>query len=81
MSTMDKEIEDMKKAIWYIKDRIHQINQSKYVYKGHYYTVLQTLHMKNPSTGIWQEAVLYTDGKETYVREAQDFFKKFIIEL
>ena len=80
MSAIDKEIEDMKKAIWYIKDRIHQINHSKYVYKGHYYTVLQNLKMKNPSTGEWQEAVLYTDGKGTYVREARDFFNKFLLK-
>ena len=67
-------------TIWYIRDRIHQINHSKYVYKGHYYTVLQNLKMKNPSTGEWQEAVLYTDGKGTYVREARDFFNKFLLK-
>lgn len=79
MSTIDKEIEDMKKAIWYIKDRIHQINHSKWFYakNGHYYTILQYVKMKNPSTGEWQEAVLYTDGKETYVRESKDFHSKF----
>lgn len=79
MSDIAKEIEDMKKAIWYIKDRIHQINPCKAFYpkNGHYYTILQDLQMKNSVTGDWEEAVLYTDGKGTYVREKKDFLNKF----
>lgn len=81
MSDIDKEIEDMKKAIWYIKDRIHQINPHKFFYpkNGHHYTILQDLKMKNSVTGDWEEAVLYTDGKYSYVRNKKDFMLKFQI--
>lgn len=77
---IDKEIEDLKKAIWYIKDRIHQINPHKYLYpkNNHLYTILQDIRVKNSSTGEWEDAVLYTDGKGTYAREKKDFYGKFM---
>lgn len=76
---IDKEIEDLKKAIWYIKDRVHQINPHKYLYpkNNHLYTILQDIRVKNSSTGEWEDAVLYTDGKGTYAREKKDFHSKF----
>ena len=36
--------------------------------------------MKNPATKEWIDAIIYTDGKGFYVREASDFNKKFKLE-
>jgi len=33
--------------------------------------------MKNPTTGEWKTAILYSDGKGLYVRDLEDFNNKF----
>lgn len=45
----------------------------------HYYALVDigTIRMKNPTTGEWVNAYLYTDGKGLYVRESEDFNNKF----
>ena len=51
---------------------------SQYTYKGKTYTLKQLVKMKNPATGEWLEAVLYTDAdKAKYVRSLSDFKSKF----
>jgi len=79
-TSTEKEVEDLKKALWYIRDRIHQINPFKFLYpkNDHLYTVLLDVRMKDTTTGEWKDAVLYTDGKGNYVREKEDFYNKFI---
>lgn len=51
-----------------------------YSQNGHNYAVIDLggLRMKNPSTGEWVDATLYTDGKGFYAREDNDFASKFI---
>lgn len=43
----------------------------------HTYAIIDEVKMKNPSTGEWSDAILYTDGKGTYVRNSLDFNSKF----
>ena len=33
--------------------------------------------MKDPTTGEWKTAILYTDGGSAYCREKEDFLAKF----
>ena len=48
-------------------------------YWGRKYHVQRIVHMKNPVTREWVQAVLYRDWalKNFYVREVQDFLAKF----
>lgn len=79
LALIEKEIEDLKKAIWYIKDRIHQINPFKYFYPKtqQSYTVLQSVKIKLPD-GNFKDAVLCTDGKETYAIDSEEFHNDFL---
>lgn len=45
----------------------------------HYYAIIDigTIKMKNPTTGEWKTAILYSDGKGLYVRDLEDFNNKF----
>lgn len=43
----------------------------------HTYAIIDEIRMKNPTTGEWSDAILYTDGKETYARNNLDFTNKF----
>lgn len=49
----------------------------KYPKTGTVYKVLQEVKMKDPSTGEWEEAIIYTDRNSTYCREKEDFIAKF----
>ena len=53
-----------------------------YPKNGHHYAIVDigTIRMKNPTTGEWINAYLYTDGKGFYVRETEDFNAKFKLE-
>lgn len=44
---------------------------------GTSYMILGGPKMKDPTTGEWKDAILYTDGKHTYCREREDFMNKF----
>jgi len=51
----------------------------KYFYpkNGHTYIIEGEVRMKDISTGEWYDAVLYKDHNGRYVREKEDFYKKF----
>jgi hypothetical protein len=49
-----------------------------YPKNGHIYTFINYVKSKDKTTGEWFDAVLYTDGKGMYVRNKEDFYKKFI---
>lgn len=53
-------------------------NEYFYPKNKHYYDVIEEVRCKDRITGKWYDAVLYTDGKGTYVREKNDFYNKFI---
>lgn len=61
-------------------DRHYKSHLFIYPKNGHEYYVNAIIKMKSPDTGEWHDAVLYSDYKkrETYVREYNDFFDKFI---
>lgn len=48
-----------------------------YLKNGHTYKVIQEAKMKDPTTGEWRTAILYTDGGSAYCREKEDFLAKF----
>lgn len=48
-----------------------------YPKNGHLYAIVGRVRMKNPTTGEWKDATLYTDGKGFYVRDEMDFLNKF----
>lgn len=43
----------------------------------HTYAVIKEVKMKNPTTGEWVDGVIYSDGKDIYVRDMKDFACKF----
>lgn len=51
----------------------------KYFYpkNGHTYIIEGEVRMKDISTGEWYDAVLYKDHNGRYVREKEDFYKRF----
>lgn len=53
-----------------------------YPKNGHKYAIVNqgVTRMKNPTTKEWTDAIIYTDGKGFYVREASEFNKKFKLE-
>ena len=53
-----------------------------YPKNGHKYAIVNqcVTRMRNPTTGEWIDAIIYTDGKGFYVREASDFNSKFKLE-
>lgn len=58
-----------------------ELIQGNYTYfypkNGHYYFRRNTLRCKDKTTGEWYDAVLYSDANGQYVREVNDFNKKF----
>lgn len=63
---------------------IHQILKEMglaeyFDYKGNVYAVLDKVRMKCPMSGVWVDAVFYTDGKTKNVREKKDFDAKFTL--
>lgn len=53
-----------------------------YPKNGHKYAIVNqgVTRMKNPTTKEWTDAIIYTDGKGFYVREASEFNKKFKLD-
>lgn len=53
-----------------------------YPKNGHKYAIVNQniARMKNPTTGEWTDAIIYTDGIRFYVREASDFNSKFKLD-
>lgn len=50
-----------------------------YPQNGHNYRMEGVVRCKDRSTGEWYDAVMYVDGDDCYVREKEDFMKKFRI--
>lgn len=56
----------------------------RYYYKGHPYKVLGECKFKDPNTRQWHVAVMYQradnapNKDEIYVREKEEFYKRFI---
>lgn len=74
----DKEIEDLQNK--WIKQ--FNIEQPRYYYpkNDHYYRVIEECRMKDPTTGEWYDAIIYVNDmtdKPKYIREKEDFLKKF----
>lgn len=55
------------------------IRKGQYKYKSQYYSLVEHVKMKHPETRKWIAAVMYRriGGDEIYVRELEDFDKKF----
>lgn len=58
-----------------------ELIQGNHIYfypkNGHYYFKRDTIRCKDRTTGEWYDAVLYSDLNGQYVREVNDFNKKF----
>lgn len=77
--------QELGKIAWYgDKAKELWIKALRWVYpkNGHKYAIVNqgVTRMKNPTTKEWIDAIIYTDGKGFYVREASDFNKKFKLE-
>lgn len=77
--------QELGKIAWYgdkAKELWNKALRWLYPKNGHKYAIVNqgATRMKNPTNGEWIDAVVYTDGKRFYVREAGDFNKKFKLE-
>lgn len=77
--------QELGKIAWYgdkAKELWNKALRWLYPKNGHKYAIVNqgTTRMKNPINGEWVDAIIYTDGKGFYVREASDFNKKFKLE-
>lgn len=77
--------QELGKIAWYGNKAKELWNKAlRYVYpkNGHKYAIVNqgVTRMKNPTTKEWIDAIIYTDGKGFYVREASEFNKKFKLE-
>lgn len=71
---------ELGKIQWYsVKAEELWRNNLKWFYpkNQHIYAIIDNVKQKNPTTGEWSDAVLYTDGKGKYVRDKSDFINKF----
>lgn len=68
-----------KNLTWYAYNKVLLRGNHTYFYpkNGHYYFRRDTLRCKDRTTGEWYNAVLYSDANGQYVREVNDFNKKF----
>lgn len=77
--------QELGKIAWY-GDKANELwNKAlRWLYpkNGHKYAIVNqgVTRMKNPTTKEWIDAIVYTDGKGFYVREASEFNKKFKLE-
>ena len=77
--------QELGKIAWY-GNKAKELWQKalRYVYpkNGHKYAIVNNTvsRMKNPTTKEWTDAIIYTDGKGFYVREASEFNKKFKLD-
>lgn len=71
---------ELGKTQWY-SDKARELWRSNmkwfYPKNQHTYAIIDDVKLKNPNTGEWSDAVLYTDGKGKYVRGVSDFVYKF----
>ena len=77
--------QELGKIAWYgdkAKELWNKALRWVYPKNGHKYAIVNqgVTRMKNPTTKEWTDAIIYTDGKGFYVREASDFNKKFKLE-
>ena len=77
--------QELGKIAWYgdkAKELWNKALRWLYPKNGHKYAIVNqgVTRMKNPTTGEWIDAIIYTDGKGFYVREANDFNNKFKLE-
>lgn len=77
--------QELGKIAWYgdkAKELWNKALRWLYPKNGHKYAIVNqgTTRMKNPTNGEWVDAIVYTDGKGFYVREASDFNNKFKLE-
>lgn len=77
--------QELGKIAWYGNKAKELWNKAlRWVYpkNGHKYAIVNqgVTRMKKPSTKEWIDAIIYTDGKGFYVRDASDFNKKFKLE-
>lgn len=77
--------QELGKMAWY-GDKAKELWQKafRWIYpkNGHKYAIVNqgVTRMKNPTTKEWINAIIYTDGKGFYVRDASEFNKKFKLE-
>ncbi len=77
--------QELGKIAWYgdkAKELWNKALRWLYPKNGHKYAIVNqgVTRMKNPTTKEWIDAIIYTDGKGFYVREASDFNNKFKLE-
>lgn len=77
--------QELGKIAWYgnkAKELWNKALHWVYPKNGHKYAIVNQgiTRMKNPTTKEWTDAIIYTDGKGFYVREASEFNKKFKLE-
>lgn len=77
--------QELGKIAWYGNKAKELWNKAfRWIYpkNGHKYAIVNqgVTRMKNPTTKEWTDAIIYTDGKGFYVREASEFNKKFKLE-
>lgn len=77
--------QELSKIAWYgnkAKELWQKALRWVYPKNGHKYAIVNNTvtRMKNPTTKEWVDAIIYTDGKGFYVREASEFNKKFKLE-
>ena len=77
--------QELGKIAWYgnkAKELWQKALRWVYPKNGHKYAIVNqgVIRMKNPTTKEWADAIIYTDGKGFYVREASEFNKKFKLE-
>ncbi len=77
--------QELGKIAWYgnkAKELWQKALRWVYPKNGHKYAIVNqgVTRMKNPTTKEWTDAIIYTDGKEFYVREASEFNKKFKLD-
>lgn len=77
--------QELGKIAWYgakAKELWQKALRWVYPKNGHKYAIVNqgVIRMKNPTTKEWIDAIIYTDGKGFYVREASEFNKKFKLD-
>lgn len=77
--------QELGKIAWYGNKAKELWNKAlRWVYpkNGHKYAIVNqgVTRMKNPTTKEWIDAIIYTDGKGFYVRDASEFNKKFKLD-
>lgn len=77
--------QELGKIAWYgnkAKELWQKALRWVYPKNGHKYAIVNqgVTRMKNPTTKEWTDAIIYTDGKGFYVREASEFNKKFKLD-